>query len=40
VPLVADVGWGLAIGGALLALGSLALIALGARGIARSRRPA
>ena len=38
LPLLDDLGWGLAIPGALLGLVSVALIALGARGIARDRQ--
>jgi hypothetical protein len=37
VPLLGELGWGLAIAGAVLGLISLALVVLGARGIARSR---
>jgi hypothetical protein len=37
VPLIGRLGWGLAIPGALLGLAAVGLIAVGARGIARSR---
>lgn len=37
VPLIGELGWGLAIPGALLGLAAVGLVALGARGIARSR---
>ena len=39
VPLVDEVAWGLAIAGIVLGLGSVALMVLGARGIARARQP-
>jgi hypothetical protein len=38
LPLLGDLGWGLAIPGAVLGLVSVALMALGARGIARARQ--
>jgi hypothetical protein len=38
LPLLDDLGWGLAIPGAVLGLVSIALIALGARGISRARQ--
>ena len=40
VPLLDDLGWGLAIPGAALGLASVALMVLGARGIARARQDA
>ena len=38
LPLLGELGWGLAIPGAVLGLVSVALMALGARGIARARQ--
>jgi hypothetical protein len=38
VPLIGDLGWGLAIPGVLLGAASVALVAIGARGISRSRQ--
>ena len=40
VPLLGDLGWGLAVPGAVLGLLSVGLVVLGARGIARARRDA
>ena len=40
VPLIGDLGWGLAIPGVLLGIGAVALIAIGARGMSRSGRAA
>ncbi len=40
VPLIGTLGWALAIPGALLGIGSIALIAIGARGMSRSRQEA
>jgi hypothetical protein len=40
VPLIGDLGWGLAIPGVLLGIGAVALIAIGARGMSRSGQAA
>ena len=40
VPLIGTLGWGLAIPGVLLGIAAVALIAIGARGMSRSRQAA